>query len=202
MNPLRDVHRYLLGQYRLDALIRQVAEVVPEEARVLDVGCGNGKLAAGVLALRPDVQIEGLDITVSPDAAIPVHTYDGARLPFDDKTWDVCMANDVLHHCDDPGAMLGELCRVARWGVVLKDHVADSRLDGFVLGAMDWIGNRGYGTPLPYNFLSSAAWEALFAAHGLHVEAHRSDLRLYPPWFLGVLDRQMHFLAYLSLPEG
>ncbi|MCF6286075.1 MAG: class I SAM-dependent methyltransferase, partial [Candidatus Hydrogenedentes bacterium] len=87
--------------------------MIPQNATVLDVGCGNGSLAAGILLLRPDIHVEGIDIETVPSASIDIHYYDGKRIPFPDHSWDVCMANDVIHHCNDAKEILEEICRVA-----------------------------------------------------------------------------------------
>ncbi len=67
---------------------------------------------------------------------------------------------------------------------------------------MDWLGNRGYGTPLPYNFMTSKEWSKLFQELHLEQSSYKTDLGLYPPVFMGLLDRRLHFLATLALPSG
>jgi ubiquinone/menaquinone biosynthesis C-methylase UbiE len=173
--------------------------MIPDGATVLDVGCGNGRLSAGVLESRSDLHIEGVDIDSVPESVIPIRRYNGIEIPCPDDSWDVCMANDVIHHCEDPRAILKEMRRVARTAIVLKDHIADSFVDFQFLKFMDWVGNAGYGTPLPYNFLSTKEWEDLFEELGLEELQMETNLSLYPPALLGILDRKMHFLTVLSL---
>ena len=150
------------------------------------------------MTIRPDVHIEGVDLRSVTNAVIPIHFYDGETIPFSDDSWDVCMANDVLHHCDNPRRTLIEMKRVASSKLLIKDHVANSTVDYRLLACMDWIGNRGYGTPLPYHFLSSAEWERLFDELELRTEHRKASLNLYPPYYLGLLDRKLHFLSVLS----
>ena len=96
-----------------------------------------------------------------------------------------------------------EMCRVAKYGLILKDHIADTWGDRLLLTIMDWAGNRGYGTPLPYNFLTTKEWSSLFDEMGLRHVEHSTRLNLYPPYFFGFLDRQLHFLAHLDKnPHG
>ena len=51
---------------------------------------------------------------------------EASRLPLDDGAVDAAFANMVLHHADDPEAMLREMARVVRPGgtVVITDEVA------------------------------------------------------------------------------
>lgn len=51
--------------------------------------------------------------------------------------------------------------RVARRGVVIKDHLREGPLAGPTLRLMDWVGNRGHDVRLPYNYLSRRKWTAI-----------------------------------------
>ena len=54
---------------------------------------------------------------------MPVTAFDGRVIPMAARSVDVVTMFDVLHHADDPPALLAEAARVARTCVVLKDHV-------------------------------------------------------------------------------
>ena len=86
----------------------------PPNACVLDIGCGDGLLSQRILAKRPDIQITGVDVLVRPSTHIPVTAFDGRRLPYEDKTVDVALFVDVLHHTSDPTSLLREAKRVAK----------------------------------------------------------------------------------------
>ena len=47
-----------------------LAERLPRDACVLDIGCGSGDLAPRVMRLRPDVSNGGIDVLVRPGTAI------------------------------------------------------------------------------------------------------------------------------------
>src|SRR6516165_3038099 len=107
-----------------DALSRALFDV----QTALDVGCGEGSIDLLIQAALPGLAIRGVDVLVWPEARIPVETFDGYQLPFDDKSFDTVMFVDVLHHTDDPMVLLREAKRVARRAIVLKDHTADGAL--------------------------------------------------------------------------
>ncbi|MBX9816116.1 MAG: methyltransferase type 11 [Proteobacteria bacterium SG_bin5] len=194
---LQQVHaRFVFGR-RVRRLAALIAERLPQGAHVLDVGCGSGDLAALVMHMRPDVRIEGIDVLVRPETAIPVTAYDGLHIPHADDSFDAAMVVDVLHHTDDPTAVLAEIARVARQ-VVIKDHFRDGIAAGPTLRLMDWVGNAAHGVRLPYNYLSSGEWRDVWQRLGLKTSALATRLALYPRPFGWLFDRRLHFVGVLS----
>jgi SAM-dependent methyltransferase len=190
------LHSNLVFGRRVRILAAAIAERLPADARVLDVGCGSGDLAALVMRLRPDVRIEGIDVLVRPGTAIPVTAYDGATIPFGAGSFDAAMIVDVLHHTDDPEAVLAEAARVARI-VVIKDHLRDGIAAYATLRFMDWVGNAAHGVRLPYNYLSRAEWKRIWKSLGLACDRLATQLALYPRPFSWLFDRELHFVATL-----
>ena len=191
------VHGKLVFGRRIRRLAAALVERLPKGARVLDVGCGSGDLAVLVMRMRPDVSIEGIDVLVRPGTAIPVHAYDGARIPFPDDAFDAAIVVDVLHHTDDPQAVLAEVARVAPL-VIVKDHLRDGIAAGATLRFMDWVGNAAHGVRLPYNYLSHREWKRVWAGLGLSADAFATRLGLYPRPFSWLFDRRLHFVTALS----
>lgn len=194
---LGSIHGKLVFNRRVTRLAAAIADRLPQDARVLDVGCGSGDLAALVMHLRPDVRIEGIDVLVRPGTAIPVHEYDGAHIPFENNTFDAAMVIDVLHHTDDPAAVLAEIARVAP-RVIIKDHLRDGIVAGPTLRFMDWVGNAAHGVRLPYNYLSHHEWQKIWSHLQLGTSAFATRLGLYPRPFSWLFDRGLHFVVILS----
>jgi SAM-dependent methyltransferase len=166
---------------------------------VLDVGCGDGALAALLRERRPDIRVEGVDVLVREHTAIPVRRFDGIRIPYDDKSVDVVLMVDVLHHTDDPTVLLRESTRVARFGVLIKDHVLAGFGARLTLRGMDWVGNARHGVRLPYTYWSRAEWDDSFDQLGLIVRSWHSALHLYPAPASWLFDRSLHFIAELGI---
>ena len=187
-------------RHRVRVLAEQLAPHLPS-GHVLDVGCGAGDVAKALLALRPDVTIEGYDILERPRAEIPVTRFDGRRLPVPDGAAAAVLLVDVLHHADDAAALLAECARAAPV-VVVKDHLMRTWLDGRILAFMDWVGNAPHGVDLPYRFFSPASWSDAVSRAGL-TETARDDVPgLYPFPFSLVFGRGLQFTARLERKES
>jgi ubiquinone/menaquinone biosynthesis C-methylase UbiE len=171
--------------------------MIPEEASVLDVGCGDGLIDHLIQSERPDVKIEGIDVMVRPGTHIPVAAFDGRVIPHAAQSFDIVMFVDVLHHMNDPMILLREAVRVARRAVIIKDHLGDTRLDRWILRGMDWVGNACHGVVLPYNYWPSKQWEKSFAELGMTCQTWVKDLGLYSWPANLVFGRSLHFLASL-----
>ncbi|MGI9104586.1 MAG: class I SAM-dependent methyltransferase [Terriglobales bacterium] len=199
MSVLDHIHGSFVFPRRVERLASLLACLIGDRpCTVLDVGCGDGSLDVRLMQLLPHVSIEGVDVLVRPDAGIPVRHFDGARLPFPDKSFDVVMFVDVLHHTHSLAALLAEARRVARFRVLIKDHLREGFLAGPTLRFMDTVGNARHGVALPFNYQPEEEWRRLFASAGMRVENWNTRLELYPLLASFLFDRKLHFLAQLG----
>jgi ubiquinone/menaquinone biosynthesis C-methylase UbiE len=199
VNVVDRYHEKFVFSRRVSVLSRHFAEVLPNNATVLDVGSGDGQMAVAIMRQRPDVRIEGVDVLVRPTTAIPVRQFNGTALPFGDASYDAVMLCDVIHHIVDPLPLLREVRRVAASAVAIKDHYCESRLDLATLRFMDWVGNAKHGVALPYNYWSRRQWLETFTTLGLAIEEMRERLDIYIPPLELVFGRGLHFVARLSV---
>ena len=193
------IHRAFVMDRRVSKIASHMAELIPEDViSLLDVGAGTGEIAQAICKMRPELIISGVDIKTRPKTFIPVVDYDGNQLPFDDNAFDAVMIIDVLHHCNDPIAMLKEFSRVSKKWVLIKDHISETPLDRVILKFMDWIGNTAHGVVLPYNYLSSSQWASAFNQTGLQDMRKLNRLDLYPIPFDFIFGGSLHCLHLLS----
>jgi len=198
--PLLDrVHGNLVHGRRVRVLADWLARLLPQNATVLDVGCGDGLLAKIVGDARPDLTLEGIDVLVREGTHVPVRPFDGKHIDSPDGAYDAVMFVDVLHHTDDPNVLLKEAARVARQCVVLKDHTMDGPLANTTLSFMDWVGNARHGVALPYNYWPKARWLEAFKDLNLTVDQWEDRLGIYPAWARPIFERKLHFAARLNV---
>lgn len=126
--------------------------------------------------------------------------YDGTQFPFADGSYDYVTFVDVLHHTADPLALLVEAKRVARKGIIIKDHLCDSRLARRMLVFMDWVGNRQHGVALPNNFWSTAQWSEAWLRLGTKPDAWVTRFGLYPGLLNPLFEGHRNFIARLPVP--
>ena len=204
MNVVAKLHSSKIHGKRISSLLKNLADLVPQQGRLLDVGCGDGLLASLLAEQTPQCQIQGIDVLVRSQTKIPVQEFDGSRIPMDDNSVDAVMMIDVLHHTDDPEILVREARRVARQWLIIKDHNRNGFMANSTLRLMDWVGNAYNGVALPYNYLSKQEWNELFDRTSLAIETYRPKLGLYGMPGDLVFGRDLHFVARLdtSQPEA
>jgi SAM-dependent methyltransferase len=192
------LHRRWIHARRIRVLADHIAPQLAGGARVLDVGAGDGRLAARLAEIRPDLDLRCVDVQARPLTAYPVVPYDGERLPFADSAFDAVLLVDVLHHTRDPLAVLGEAHRVAGSVLLIKDHLLEGWLADWTLRFMDWVGNARHGVPMPFRYWTRDGWNQAFARMDLGVRSWHSALRIYPWPATLLFDRGLHFVVALE----
>lgn len=121
----------LLGfaRRRLEATCRQVAAFATPATRVLEIGCGSGRLSELLVGARPDLELTLMDRSAAaidfvrrlhgPTAAgsrVSCQRGELADIPVPDATFDGVVAAEVFEHAPDPGKSAAEILRVLRPG--------------------------------------------------------------------------------------
>lgn len=136
-------HRWRTVDNSAGYLLPTIGTLSPA-AQVLDVGCGPGTITIGLATLLGDGGVVGID--AAPDVLdvaraealrqgqgnVSFEVGDVYHLAFDDDTFDVVHAHQVLQHLTDPVAALVEMRRVCRCDGVVAARDAD-------YGGMFWF---------------------------------------------------------------
>jgi ubiquinone/menaquinone biosynthesis C-methylase UbiE len=146
---------------------REVAGVIPRDGKVLDVGCGHGFVAYHLTAMRA-AHVVGLDLAKRVDAPINYMSYDGARIPAGDGSFDTVLLCYVLHHAQDISVILNEIRRVLRKDgvVIVYEDIPQTWWDRIPL----WAHNRKWEKRIgPCTFRNEDEWRFVFASYGFDV---------------------------------
>jgi SAM-dependent methyltransferase len=197
MSPLEALHECWISKRRIAVIAEEVAVLLPINARVLDIGTGDGKLAAALRRLRGDVTIVGVDVLRRGVGGASYVEYDGRSLPFRDSSFDAALLIDVLHHTLDAETLLREASRVAG-RIILKDHLRLGVFAAATLRFMDRVGNERHGVSLPCIYRSPAEWDELFGTLRLQKSLEKRSFSLYPFPLTFWFDRSLHFIADLE----
>ncbi len=162
------VQKLLFNLWLLDGRrkLRHLQPHLDPTHTVVDIGCGAGSVTSllrdrGHCVTPLDVRAQSLTRAVTP------LLFDGRHLPFGALQFDAAMLLTVLHHADDPDALIVEAARVAKRVFVIEDTYAN-RLQRTLTLATDSLVNlefRGH----PHNNRSDAEWRATFSRLRLRI---------------------------------
>ena len=107
-----------------------IARLVPQGARVLDLGCGDGALLAHLQATRGctgyGIEIADANVLACVQRGVDViqlNLEEGLAM-FDDASFDVVLQIDTLQHLRNAETMLRETTRVGKLGVIAFPNFA------------------------------------------------------------------------------
>jgi SAM-dependent methyltransferase len=195
MKLIENIHGKHVHSRRIHVLSKHLAALIPNNASILDVGCGDGKISALIKELRPDITIHGVEVLVREGAAIDIQQFDGNTLPFDDNHFDCVMFIDVLHHTEDPMILLKEAQRVTKDSIILKDHLKEGLLANTTLRFMDTVGNARYGVALPHNYWKKNQWIATAKTLQMSIVEWKESIGLYPFPLNMIFGRKLHMIS-------
>jgi ubiquinone/menaquinone biosynthesis C-methylase UbiE len=139
LRDLRRINRWL-GGASLSAVAIDALAAHRMELTLLDVGTGGADIPVALLDRanersrrlsivaidsRPEVLAEAARATpgLATTTGLELHVADGRSLPYPDRSFDVAHSSLLIHHlpADAAVAILREMARVARLGVVVND---------------------------------------------------------------------------------
>lgn len=223
---LEESHWWYVGRRRIIiSFVKEIcAQISDRRPRILDVGCGTG---ANLKTLAEFGEAEGVDI--SPDALQfcrerglnNVKLGAAEELPYDDATFDLVTALDVVEHLDDDVGGLRELRRVLRPGGRVLIFVPTFM---WLWGLQDEVSHhrRRYTLPELRRAMAEAGFEVerttyanitflppvflvrmLMRITGIKTDTEaRINIPLFNPLFARILGAEATFLRFMNFPVG
>lgn len=175
--------------------MQKALAIAGRQDSALDFGAGDGFFCHHLGAAFGAANITPIDVVERKHSWVKPRLYDGARLPFADRAFELCYAVDVLHHCPDPLFSLAEMARCSRQWLLLKDHNCDGPVGHLALAVLDELGNRRFGIPSPGRYQRDWAWVLWLEANGFERLYWQHPLTSH----LGLLGRLTNSLQFLGL---
>ena len=115
-------YRYLEGRWEKVAQAMNDHYPLPDNPKILDVGCGKGFLLYDFLKVIPDAEIHGIDISnyaisnCKDEIRNKIKLGNATKLPWEDNTFDLVISINTLHclHTYDLFPALQEIERVGK----------------------------------------------------------------------------------------
>lgn len=175
--------------------LRAQLEAIGPIGRALDFGSGDGWFAHSLMESGLVEDVVCVDVMRRERHYIEPEIYEGERLPFDDRAFDLVYAVDVFHHTPDPPSSLRDALRCSRSHFVLKDHNYRRRPAKFVLAALDEIGNRRFGVPTLYKYQHDWDWLPVIEDEGFEREDLQDKIRCEPRPVLSLFVNEFQFIG-------
>lgn len=134
-----------------------IASLIPEGARVLDLGCGDGALLAelmrnrGVSGYGLEIDTDNVIECVAAGVNVIQTDLDNGLLAFDDHSFDVVIMSQTLQAVKYPDQLLCEMVRVGGEGIVTFNNYGHWRSRLQMLG-----GRVPVGGPKQENWFDSS----------------------------------------------
>lgn len=169
---------------RASIIVGRIFPFLINAGKIIDIGCGECYIAS--FLKKKGKEITGVDIAARSEVGdIKVILYDGKKLPFKNKEYDVALLLTVLHHTPDPNIIFLEAARVAEKIIIIED-IHTNIIQKILNVLIDSWQNK----PLRFfwdSYKSDNKWRKFFQNHGFkisHVNYYQDMPYLHAVYFL------------------
>ncbi|MBC8754313.1 class I SAM-dependent methyltransferase [Kordia sp. YSTF-M3] len=159
---------------KIDALA-----IEKDAIKLLDIGCGDMTITNSLAEKGNKLTCTGIDIYPNTKNWEHYMEFDGKTLPFENKSYDVVLFSDVLHHdYEHMHQLIKEAKRVADF-IVIKDHFEYGFFSRSLLQLADIVGNYGYGVSIPKHYFTKQRFYTVLKENQLEEIETMCPVHLY-----------------------
>lgn len=177
---LKYVLSNLTPNTRSKLVVRTFQKLISPTDNLLDIGCGNGRITAYIIK-NTQANFVGCDILDYTTHDIPFKLMKKQNiLPFLDKTFNISLIIDVLHHVNyvDQKKLIMEALRVSPVALIFETRPTK-------LGRLcDYLLSKCYIPPLKalFTFRGDNNWKKLFRKMGIEYEIINIQRPIFHPF--------------------
>ena len=144
------------------------ADFIEKGSKILDLGCGSGIIGKKFQDFFK-AEILGIDVVDKRVEKIPFQIYDGKNIPFPENSFDLVLINYVLHHAENPEALLIEAKRVAKNKIIIFEDLPEGFFSKIYCKLHQLSFDKLFRNPSKTSFRTEENWEKIFKELGLNV---------------------------------
>jgi ubiquinone/menaquinone biosynthesis C-methylase UbiE len=158
-----------INNRRTAALLKVVRPYIDADSKVIDIGAGSCNLSAGIIN-KLSADVTPVDVVDHNTTSLSLEIYDGKRLKYDDKSFDIGLLVFVLHHAVDIEGLIEESLRVSKRLIIIED-VPSNRVDRKLWKRLDYLENHAQHEDIKvaHEVKSPSEWLEVFKNQNLVV---------------------------------
>jgi SAM-dependent methyltransferase len=180
---------------RLKIQAEMLSDHIGRGETVLDVGCESGHLCKYISEMH-GATATGIDVHDARTIPIDFRIFDGKSIPFADNAFDHVVLSFVLHHSNDPMALIKECRRVARRSVIAFEDLPETRFGRMLTSIHVWLFNVSWRLQSAGDYRVALGWLGDNAAKVVETPLPRLPLDT-----LDFLYRVPHAMLVYQLPD-
>lgn len=147
-------------------------QFIEKKSKILDLGCGSGIVGKAFQDFFQS-QVIGVDIIDRRVFKIPFKKIDGNNLPFLKNDFDTILITYVLHHAQNPEALLKEAKRVAKGRILIYEDLSEGLTSKLVCKLHGVSFDKFVGNKNKTRFRTEKEWREIFEKLQLRLVFHK-----------------------------
>ena len=146
----------------------ECSSFIKNNSGILDIGCGSAVIANQFQRFF-HAEITGVDVRDHRISPIRFRLIDGFTVPLPNNSFDVVLINYVLHHSQNPLALLAEAKRMVKDKIIVYEDLPEGFLPKLWCMIHTNLFDAFFKNPAKTSFKTKKEWEEIFKNLELNV---------------------------------